>query len=153
VPGCEADGNVRWSNRRALKDIEPGPAPEMLPAVRALEVEHWRYRPAVAEALGLDQAEHIGPMAEDWQAATGLGDGVTINVIDAIGVLTKAVQELAAEVAELRRRLDRAPTSGAGLMTRHLRRGGPSRCGEGQSVRVVAIAIAAASLAGCAQSL
>jgi hypothetical protein len=103
VPGCEADGNVRWSDRRALKDIEPGPAPEMLPAVRALEVEHWRYRPAVAEALGLDQAEHIGPMAEDWQAATGLGDGVTINVIDAIGVLTKAVQELAAEVAELKK--------------------------------------------------
>ena len=40
-------------------------------------------------------------MAETFKKATGLGDGMTIDSIDAFGVLLSAVRGLASRVAEL----------------------------------------------------
>lgn len=69
-----------------------------LDAVMKMPVEEWNYK----EGEGRGSERHIGPYAEDFQRATGVGDGKTINVIDAIGVNMKATQELAKEVRALR---------------------------------------------------
>jgi hypothetical protein len=61
------------------------------------------------------EVRHIGPMAQDWQAAFGFSrDSTTINSGDFDGVNLAAVQalerrtrELQAENAELRARLER----------------------------------------------
>jgi hypothetical protein len=71
-------------------------AESVLRKIETLPVERWRYLPAVADA-----AHHIGPYAEDWAARFG-GDGQTINLMDAVGVLLKGVQELAAEVRAIK---------------------------------------------------
>lgn len=76
------------------------PAGDVLDKVAGLSVERWRYKPHLVGEP--NPAEHIGPYAEDFRAAFGLGDGKTINYVDAIGVLFRAVQELTAEVRALR---------------------------------------------------
>ncbi len=80
----------------------------LLAAVSTLPVETWRYK---AET-GLETRPHIGPYAEDFQAAFGVGDGVTIHPIDAVGVclaaiqaLTQKVEALEAELKETRKKL------------------------------------------------
>jgi hypothetical protein len=70
-----------------------GDAPEALPMLAQLPVEKWSY-------LG-EQQVHVGPYAEDFRQATGLGDGRSIPVVDAFGLLLKAVQELSEKVAQL----------------------------------------------------
>lgn len=72
------------------------PVRGVLDAVRKMPVERWTYKPGIA-----DGGRHIGPYAEDFQKATGSGDGKTINMIDAIGVTMGAVQELADKVDRL----------------------------------------------------
>jgi hypothetical protein len=69
----------------------------MLERLRKVEVYHWQYKE--------DNTDHIGPMAEDFKEAFGVGDGKTIAYIDAIGVLFATVKGLAAEIANLREQL------------------------------------------------
>lgn len=73
---------------------------KVLNAVKDLEVDRWEYKPGVA-----DEGEHIGPYAEDFQKLFGVGDGRTINVVDAIGVNLAAVKGLANKVDRLEKRL------------------------------------------------
>lgn len=68
----------------------------ILDAVKDMPVERWNYKEGMA-----DGGEHVGPYAEDFQKATGLGDGKTISIIDAIGVNMGATKELAAQVDAL----------------------------------------------------
>ena len=72
-------------------DVDPQ---EALHIVERLPVERWRYR--------WSDQEHVGTYAEDFHLETGLGDSMTISVIDAIGLLTAAVKGLAAEVTQLK---------------------------------------------------
>ncbi len=46
----------------------------------------WRYKG--------DDTVHVGPYAEDFRDAFGLGDGKEIAVVDAIGILMAAVKGL-----------------------------------------------------------
>ncbi|WP_316205729.1 tail fiber domain-containing protein [Bradyrhizobium sp. SZCCHNS1012] len=71
-----------------------------LKAVKQMPVEKWRYKEGVADG---GAAEHTGPYAEDFQRATGHGDGTTIPIVDAIGVTMGAVQELSGQVDRLER--------------------------------------------------
>lgn len=73
---------------RTFKD-EIGDAPGVLDKLHSLPIKLWTYK------------AHIGPYAEEWAARFG-GDGKTINMIDAFGVVLKAVQELTAEVRSLK---------------------------------------------------
>jgi hypothetical protein len=77
---------------------------EILETLAALPISTWNYKkdpPAV---------RHLGPMAQDFAAAFGLGDSdTTINMVDANGVVMVAIQALyrritalEAEVAALR---------------------------------------------------
>ncbi len=74
-----------------------------------LPVTRWRYK---GEA---DSVRHIGPMAQDFSAAFGLGESEThIGTVDADGVALAAIQglhelvrEKDAEIEELKARLER----------------------------------------------
>jgi hypothetical protein len=82
----------------------------LLAAVAKLPVETWRYK---AET-GLETRPHIGPYAEDFQAAFGVGDGVTINPIDAVGVCLAAIQALTQKVESLEAELKKTRKPKAG---------------------------------------
>lgn len=71
------------------REVEDGKA---LKGIKRLDVEKWRYKD------DSEGREHIGAYAEDFKREFGVGDGKTIDVIDAMGVTMKAVQDLADEV-------------------------------------------------------
>ena len=79
---------------------EKRPVRDLTKAIRSMRVEKWRYKDGVA-----DEAEHIGPYAEEFQKATGVGDGRTIKFQDAIGVTMGAVKEIADKVDRIERRI------------------------------------------------
>lgn len=93
----ESDRNVKM-NFRAL-DGE-----QVLGALRALPVTEWSY---ISKGPGV---RHVGPMAQDFHAAFGLGvSDLTITTSDMSGVTMRAVQalvertdRLGADVAALR---------------------------------------------------
>lgn len=68
-------------------------------AVLSMPLKVWSYK--VGEG---DTARHVGPMAEDFQRVTGLGDGKTINIIDAFGVVFGALQDALRRIEVLERR-------------------------------------------------
>jgi hypothetical protein len=69
---------------------------DMLERVRALPITTWNYRTDDASV------RHIGPMAQDFTAAFGVGsDDRTIHPMDGQGVALAAIQGLAAQVAAL----------------------------------------------------
>ena len=84
------------SSREYKEDKEPIPEGAALEAVESMPVERWRYMPGIA-----DGGPHVGPYAEDMKAATGTGDGKTIQAQDAIGLTMKAVQDVNAKVDRL----------------------------------------------------
>lgn len=89
------------SSRRLKTSGERIDATAVLGGVAKLAVERWRYKPET----GLDQRAHIGPYAEDFRAAFGIGDGVTINTIDAVGVCLAAIKALSERVETLESKL------------------------------------------------
>jgi trimeric autotransporter adhesin len=106
-----APGSGSWasmSDRAAKTDFEPVDAGGILEEVARLPLQTWRYR---TEPSG---ARHLGPVAQDFHAAFGLGaNDRTIAAVDADGValaaiqaLYRLVQEQQGEIAALRLRLD-----------------------------------------------
>lgn len=84
-----------WSSKDMKEDKKPV-GRSMLDAVKKMPVEEWKYKDGVA-----DEGRHIGPYAQDFQKATGKGDGESIPVQDLMGVTLGAIQELAAKVEEI----------------------------------------------------
>ena len=91
----------------------------ILAAVAALPVDTWRYKPET----GLDQRSHIGPYAEDFKTAFGVGDGVTISTIDAVGVCLAAIKALSQKVESLEAELRAAGRKELARRTKAARRG------------------------------
>jgi hypothetical protein len=85
--------------KRDIKDVDTGEG--SLRRVRAMPVKRWRYKDGVGDG---GEGEHVGPMAEDAAAATGQGDGFTLNVGDMVGHTMGAVQELDRKVRRLEKR-------------------------------------------------
>lgn len=77
-------------------------APSATKALRDVPIDSWEYKRGIADGGG---KRHIGAMAQDWQRATGTGDGETIPIVDAIGVTMKAVKEIDEKVEAMTRRL------------------------------------------------
>ena len=108
------DGGA-WTNAcdaRLKDDFAPVDGAAVLEALARLPLASWRYK---AEGPGI---RHLGPTAQDFRAAFGLGaDDRSITTVDAAGVALAAIQELerrtrqlealAREIQELRGRLER----------------------------------------------
>lgn len=99
------------SDRNAKTNLAPVDTTDVLKRVVALPVLQWRFK---GEA---EQVKHVGPMAQDFHAAFGLGGIATaIATVDADGVALAAIQGLnqkleerlkskEAEIQQLRQRL------------------------------------------------
>jgi len=93
-------GLMAFSSKDYKEDKQP--VEGGLDAVNSMPVEEWKYKDGIA-----DGGRHIGPYAEDFQKATGKGNGKMIPVMDAVGVTMKAVQELDKKVEKLGRSIQR----------------------------------------------
>jgi len=95
------------SDRNAKTDFTPVDTAAVLEHVINLPIQRWRFKAESSEI------KHVGPMAQDFRAAFGLGDGATsIATVDADGValaaiqgLNKIVREKDVEIQELKRSL------------------------------------------------
>lgn len=85
-----------FSSKEFKTDKKPVKEGKSLGAIRQMPVEEWTYKPGIA-----DEGRHIGAYAEDFQKATGVGDGKTIDVPTAIGVTMGAIRDLDAKVSRL----------------------------------------------------
>ncbi len=94
IAGAYGPSLLALSSKDAKTDKRKIPDGEALGAIRKMPVERWRYK----KGMG-DEAEHVGPYAQDFQAATGKGDGQTIPLTEAISVTMKAVQDLDKKVS------------------------------------------------------
>lgn len=71
-------------------------------AVLEMPVAVWRYKPGEAPP-GLEDTAHLGPMAEHFHAATGLGTDKTIAVVDMLGITLGALQSALQRIEMLER--------------------------------------------------
>lgn len=76
------------------------PARGILKALKKTPIDTYRYKPDEPAGDG-GAVRHIGPMAQDFQKATGTGDGKTIAVQDALGTALGAIKELDAKVDKI----------------------------------------------------
>jgi hypothetical protein len=79
------------------RDMRPVDAEAVLDMVRMMPTSEWSYKPE-AQAMGQPGGRHIGPMAQDFRRITGKGDGRSIPVVDAFGMLLTATKALADKV-------------------------------------------------------
>ncbi|WP_235435759.1 tail fiber domain-containing protein [Mycobacterium sp. EPa45] len=80
----------------------PVSAQEILDRLTQLPISVWTY------GYDHDSVRHLGPMAQDFAAAFGLGDNDRrINLVDANGVVMAALQALTRRVSELEDQLGR----------------------------------------------
>jgi hypothetical protein len=99
-----AAGSGTWStlsDRAAKRDLKRVEGSEVLERLVAMPLYRWRY---VDE---LSAATHMGPVAQDFHAAFGLGDDErTITTVDADGVALAAIQGLYAKLDQALRERD-----------------------------------------------
>jgi hypothetical protein len=103
--GGDTDSFIFESDRALKSGIAPVDGAQVLARTAALPISTWSYRG--------ESARHLGPMAQDFSAAFGLGaDDRHIHVVDASGVALAAIQGLhgivqaqAARLAALEREL------------------------------------------------
>lgn len=89
-------GMMAFSSKKLKEDKTPIEDGKALDALNSMPVEEWKYKDGVS-----DGGQHIGPYAEDFQRATGKGDGKMINMMDGLGLTMKAVQDLSKKVDKL----------------------------------------------------
>ena len=92
--GAGMIGGAFLSSKEVKTDKTP--VKGALDAAKKMPVEAWTYKPGAG-----DGGRHLGPYAEDFKAATGVGDGKSIDPISLVGVTLGAVQELSAKVEAL----------------------------------------------------
>jgi hypothetical protein len=94
-----APGGNSWSavsDHEAKEHFEPIDARAVLDAVAAMPITTWNYKSQD------DAVRHMGPMAQDFRAAFGLGvSDKLIDTIDPDGVALAAIQGLAQRLEEL----------------------------------------------------
>jgi hypothetical protein len=91
ITGALAQGSDR-ATKTDIFDVQPD---EVLAKVDSLPISTWRYKGDAADV------HHLGPMAQDFSAAFGLGeDDRHIAPLDAAGVSLAAIQALNRKVTE-----------------------------------------------------
>ncbi|HKS38705.1 MAG TPA: tail fiber domain-containing protein, partial [Verrucomicrobiae bacterium] len=92
------------SDRAAKENFQSVNAQEVLAKVAALPIARWSFK-------ALPGAEHIGPVAQDFHAAFGVGtDDKHIATVDADGVALAAIQGLNQKVDQQRAELQQKET-------------------------------------------
>jgi hypothetical protein len=90
------------SDRSVKRDIEPVDERSVLDRVSRMPISTWSYR------MDDPRVRHLGPMAQDFYAAFGLGDSDrTYDAIDAHGVAFAAIQALSEQLQEQNARIER----------------------------------------------
>jgi hypothetical protein len=106
APKCVSDRNVK-------RDVEPVDQDAILESVARMPVSTWSYKsedPSV---------RHMGPMAQDFQAAFGLGDtDRAYDAIDAHGVAFAAIQGLYEQMRAQGARIERLERENEALRER-----------------------------------
>jgi hypothetical protein len=102
---CDGTTWINASDRNLKQDFEPVDPLELLAKVASMPIQSWSYK-------SHPQEKHVGPVAQDFHAAFGLGsDDKSIATVDEGGVALAAIQglnqKLEAENAELKARLDK----------------------------------------------
>ncbi len=89
------------SDRNRKRDVEPVEPAAVLEQVSQLPIHTWRYKDDSSDAL------HLGPMAQDFHEAFGLGeDERYIGTLDASGVALAAIQGLYGRLQKKEAELD-----------------------------------------------
>ena len=98
-PGASAWSSVSDVNMKEnFRDLD---GDGVLAKISAMPIREWNYKSQDAAI------RHVGPTAQDFHAAFGLGeDPLRISTIDADGIALAAVKALALENQELRARID-----------------------------------------------
>lgn len=78
------------------KENKTKPRKSLRRSLDDMRVEEWDYKAGEG-----DGGHHVGTYAQDFKKATGLGNGRTIDVIDAVGVTMGAVKEISADLKDL----------------------------------------------------
>ncbi len=121
APLCVSDRNVKES-------IAPVDPRGVLAKLADMPIATWRYRNESQDV------RHMGPMAQDFRAAFGLGDSDTsYHAVDAQGVALAAIQALERLAAEQSERLERLEQENRALKSRL--RGFEQRLGARDRVR------------------
>ena len=98
-----AAGSGTWTNlsdRDVKQSFEPVTPEQVLSKLEAMPITTWQYKTEVSGA------RHMGPMAQDFYAAYGLGDtDKGITTIDADGVALASIQGLARRLDDAREQL------------------------------------------------
>ena len=91
-----ASGSGTWtslSDRNAKENFDDVNASEVLAKVAAMPIKTWNYKTQA------DSIRHIGPTAQDFKSAFGVGESETgITTVDADGVALAAIKGLVEEL-------------------------------------------------------
>ncbi len=91
---CDGSSWINASDRNLKQGFAPVDAQAVLEKVAALPVTTWSYTAQPGE-------KHLGPVAQDFRAAFGLGaDDVSVATVDADGVALAAIQGLNQKLEE-----------------------------------------------------
>ena len=98
VDGSVSATNVTFTSSRAKKaDFESVDPQDVLTRLNGIDIQTWRYKSEDSDI------RHMGPIAEDFAAAFGLGASDTkITVTDVNGVALAAIQALSQELENLK---------------------------------------------------
>lgn len=88
---------LAMSSEAMKENKEPIEHTETLAKVSDLAVEKWTYKQGITG----ETDSHIGPYAEQFRELFGVGDGVHINMVDAVGVCLSAIKALNAKIDKL----------------------------------------------------
>jgi hypothetical protein len=92
---CDGTNWVNASDRNSKENFTSVDGNELLDQIAQLSITRWNYK-------GNNQAEHIGPTAQDFKAAFGVGaDDKSISTIDPSGIALAAIKALNSKVQEL----------------------------------------------------
>jgi len=84
-------------DRHAKENFEPVNSAELLGKLKSLEITVWNYKTENPDI------RHIGPVAQDFYAAFGVGnDDKSISTIDPAGIALATIQELEKRTGQLR---------------------------------------------------
>jgi hypothetical protein len=109
---CDGSSWINASDRNLKQDFAAVDAQAVLDKVAALPIQSWSYK-------AQPDQKHVGPVAQDFRAAFGLGqDDTSIATVDADGVALAAIQGLNQKLELTRAELRRRDAENAALQAR-----------------------------------